>query len=95
MQYFLPVLYLLLLRHAQMMQLGTSVVLDRLELERNSVDNVIVFARQRMAHLAGAIAASSAYQLLMVTAETFRQQGVDPHVRFKSFHKGLVSTQTG
>ncbi|EJD37509.1 hypothetical protein AURDEDRAFT_129398 [Auricularia subglabra TFB-10046 SS5] len=74
--YLLPLFLQLLIWHSGTVELAKTVVLDRMELEiaSRSLGKVVLAAQQRRDRLEG----------------SFKQQGIDPRMRFETFAGGLA-----
>lgn len=75
--FLLPLLYLVISRHLQIMKLASTVTLAEREL---------VSATQTIENILGGV-----YMRMEQLAESFRQQGTDPKVRFKWYAHGLYN----
>ncbi|KAG1762414.1 hypothetical protein EDD22DRAFT_847097 [Suillus occidentalis] len=75
--FLLPLLYLVLSRHLQIMKLASTVILVERELvsATQTIDNILGGAYMRMEQL----------------EESFRQQGTDPKVKFRRYAYGLYN----
>ncbi|KAG1849602.1 hypothetical protein C8R48DRAFT_778534 [Suillus tomentosus] len=75
--FLLPLLYLVISRHLQIMKLASTVIL---------VEREFVSAAQTIQNILG-----GAYLCMEQLAESFRQQGTDPKVRFQWYAHGLYN----
>jgi len=88
----MPVIWVLLVHHVQLINLARRVRLDRRELElcSTTLSVVLKFAWNRTITLAGRCPHYVSTQMLRSRSESFRQQGLDVNAKFSTFYGGLV-----
>ncbi|KAG1885952.1 hypothetical protein F4604DRAFT_1723791 [Suillus subluteus] len=89
--FLLPLLYLVISRHLQIMKLASTVILVERELvfATQTIWNILGGVNLRVEQLAGAFQLCHDKSSPSTIAESFRQQGIDPKVRFKWYAHGL------